>query len=191
MPLRYIILALAFLVLSCNQPGSQVSTIASGRLAAADSGQQSTTFTSNAGPITSINTGKTTPAQLVAFARTLTGITYKYGSVNPQEGFDCSGFITYTFNHFNIAVPRSSKDFTNVKEPTELKHAKPGDLILFTGTDSTQKVVGHMGIIVNAGDSISFIHATSGKQYGVTETPLNAYYQGRYLKTIRVFPQNH
>lgn len=141
-------------------------------------------------PVT-INTGTIAPAQLVAYAQTLKGIPYKYGSTDPESGFDCSGFITYVFNHFNIAVPRSSVDFTHVNQEIPLKDAKPGDLILFTGTDSTKKVVGHMGILVAANtNGATFIHSTSGKAYGVTETPLNPYYQGRYLKTIRVFAQN-
>jgi lipoprotein Spr len=141
--------------------------------------------------ITYIKTGEVTPSQIVTYARTLTGIPYKYGSIDPQQGFDCSGFITYTFNHFKIAVPRSSVDFTNVEHEIQLKDSRPGDLILFTGTDSTLKKVGHMGILVTtAAEGHQFIHSTSGKANGVTETPLNAYYQGRYLKTIRIFPQN-
>lgn len=142
-------------------------------------------------PDADINTGSTTPQQLIAYARTLNGIPYKYGSLKPEEGFDCSGFITYVFNHFKIAVPRSSVDFTNVNTEVTLKQAKPGDLILFTGTDSTKRVVGHMGILVQTGTEPVFIHSTSGKANGVTETPLNSYYQGRYMKTIRVFKQNN
>lgn len=141
--------------------------------------------------ITQINTGSTTPAEMVAFAGSLKGIPYKYGSTNPDEGFDCSGFITYVFNHFKISVPRSSVDFIAVNHQIALNQAKTGDLILFTGTDSTVKVVGHMGILIaKPGQPISFMHSTSGQAYGVTETPLNAYYMGRYMKTIRVFPQN-
>ncbi|MDT3404576.1 cell wall-associated NlpC family hydrolase [Mucilaginibacter terrae] len=138
-------------------------------------------------PDADINTGNTAPEQLIAYARTLKGIPYKYGSLKPDEGFDCSGFITYVFNHFNIVVPRSSVDFTNVNTSVTLSEAKPGDLMLFTGTDSTRRVVGHMGILVQTGSEPIFIHSTSGKANGVTETPLNSYYQGRYVKTIRVF----
>lgn len=141
-------------------------------------------------PNVTINTGNTTPAQLVAYAKTLKGVPYKYGSLKPEDGFDCSGFTTYVFNHFGIAVPRSSVDFTYVNYEIPLKDAKPGDLILFTGTDSTKRIVGHMGILVLAGHEPVFIHSTSGKAYGVTETPLNTYYQGRYMKTLRVFKQN-
>ena len=66
-------------------------------------------------------------------------------------------------------------------------NAKEGDLILFTGTDSTEHFVGHMGIVVSNTDSLRFIHSTSGKQHGVTITALNGYYQKRYVKTVRVF----
>lgn len=138
-------------------------------------------------PTTSIDTRDVDRSELVEFAKTLVGTPYKYGSIEPQQGFDCSGFITYVFNHFNIAVPRSSVDFTNVGQEVPASEAQAGDLILFTGTDSTVRVVGHMGIIVNNSDSISFIHSTSGKAYGVTITPLNKYYQGRFVKTIRIF----
>jgi lipoprotein Spr len=142
-------------------------------------------------PITHISTGTTTPAQVIAFARSLKGIPYKYGSTNPARGFDCSGFITYVFNHFGIIVPRQSVDFTRMNREIGLKDAKPGDLILFTGTDSTIRIVGHMGIIVSSPhNGLQFIHSTSGRDYGVTETPLNNYYAGRYMKTIRIFPQN-
>ena len=135
----------------------------------------------------SIDTKNTQPENLIQFAKTLIGVPYKYGSTNKNEGFDCSGFITYVFNHFDIAVPRSSVDFTYVSNEVKLSNSKPGDLILFTGTDSTKRIVGHMGIITQTVDSVKFIHATSGKAYSVTETLLNKYYQGRFMKIIRIF----
>lgn len=136
-----------------------------------------------------INTGKTTPAELVAFARSLYGIPYLYASSDPDKGFDCSGFITYVFNHFGIAVPRSSVDFTLVGKEVRAANAKPGDLILFTGTDSSIKTVGHMGIITSlTSDNVRFIHATSGRANGVTETSLSPNYLPRLVKIIRIFP---
>jgi cell wall-associated NlpC family hydrolase len=138
-----------------------------------------------------IETKNITPQQITDYAKTLIGIPYKYASTDPSKGFDCSGFITYVFNHFNIDVPRSSVDFTHVYHEVPLANAKPSDLVLFTGTDSTEKTVGHMGIIVsNINDSIAFIHSTSGKANGVTITPLNTYYMSRFVKVVRVFPQN-
>ena len=139
-----------------------------------------------------IDTKNVQPQQIIEFAKTLIGTPYKYASTDPKVGFDCSGFITYVFSHFGITVPRSSIDFTNVGREVAVTEARPGDLILFTGTDSTERFVGHMGIIyANEYDKVSFIHSTSGKAWGVTITPLNDYYKGRYVKTIRIFPQNN
>ncbi len=129
------------------------------------------------------------PDSILAFAKTLIGIPYLYASTDPEKGFDCSGFITYVFNHFNVTVPRSSVDFTNYGEEITIEAAKPGDLILFTGTDSTIRIVGHMGIVENVEeDKLHFIHSTSGKAKGVVITPFENYYKSRFVKVIRVFP---
>ncbi|HZY36642.1 MAG TPA: NlpC/P60 family protein [Mucilaginibacter sp.] len=142
--------------------------------------------------ITVIQTGNTTPVQLVDFACSLSGTPYLAGSADPEKGFDCSGFVTYVFKHFNIAVPRMSVDFTPIHHEVPLRDAKLGDLILFTGTDSTDRVVGHMGIVSSLpGEPLTFLHSTSGKARGVVETAFHtSYYQPRYIKTIRIFPQN-
>lgn len=125
---------------------------------------------------------------LVKYAKTLIGTPYVYASTDPSVGFDCSGFITHVFNHFKLTVPRSSVDFTNYGTELPKDVCRPGDLILFTGTDSTIKVVGHMGIIVaNDNGKLTFIHSTSGHAHGVTITLLNDYYMGRFVKTIKVF----
>lgn len=142
-------------------------------------------------PASQIHTKNIHPKQVIDFAKTLIGTPYRYASTDPKVGFDCSGFITYVFSHFNIIVPRSSIDFTNVGKEISTDNAKPGDLILFTGTDSTEKFVGHMGLVVsNQNQQLEFIHSTSGKKHGVTVTPFNNYYRSRFVKTIRIFPES-
>ena len=137
-----------------------------------------------------INTAAIVPDSLVAFGKSLVGTPYLYASSDPANGFDCSGFINYVFNHFGIAVPRSSVDFTDVGVEIPKEFASPGDLILFTGTDSTIRIVGHMGIVEsNEYGNLLFLHSTSGKAYGVVISPLQGYYEGRFVKVIRVFPQ--
>lgn len=134
-----------------------------------------------------VDTKKVSPAELVLYAKEFVGVPYKYASSDPQQGFDCSGFITYVFNHFGISVPRSSVDFTNVGTEVPKDKATTGDLILFTGTDSTVRIVGHMGIVTENNDTLRFIHSTSGKADGVTITALNNYYLGRFVKVVRFF----
>jgi cell wall-associated NlpC family hydrolase len=139
-----------------------------------------------------IETGNVSPTELLTYAKTLLGIPYLYASTDPAKGFDCSGFITYVFNHFGIAVPRSSVDFTNVGTEVAEMEAAPGDLVLFTGTDSTIRIVGHMGIVESNKDGkLQFIHSTSGKAKGVVITPFEKYYRSRFVKFIRIFPTTY
>jgi cell wall-associated NlpC family hydrolase len=189
--MRYLIGGYSLLVFlcSCNGPGKPTYVIVGDPVKNSSQAVVVAPMPDSAGKVTRIATGNINPQQVLTFARSLTGVPYKYGSIDPAQGFDCSGFITYVFNHFHIAVPRTSIDFTYVNRAIDVKDAKAGDLILFTGTDSTQRQVGHMGIISSAeGEDVRFIHSTSGKDNGVTETHLKPYYIGRYLKTIRIFP---
>lgn len=142
-------------------------------------------------PVTEkVSTGGIEPSSLVSYAETLIGVPYVYASTESKIGFDCSGFITHVFNHFNISVPRSSVDFTHVGITVPVEAAKRGDIILFTGTNPAETAVGHMGLVVSNNDTLQFIHSTSGKAMGVTTTPLNEYYKKRFVRISRIFPQN-
>ena len=123
------------------------------------------------------------------YAKTLIGTPYAYGSVNPSVGFDCSGFVNYVSNHFGIKVPRSSVQFTNMGKEIEQGNAMPGDIILFTGTNQNNRVVGHIGIVTeNPTTGLMFIHSSSGKNNGVTISEMSDYYKTRFIKIIRIFP---
>jgi cell wall-associated NlpC family hydrolase len=124
--------------------------------------------------------------ELVSLAQTFKGTPYKYASANPANGFDCSGFVMYVFNHFQISVPRSSYEFTKFGKEVDLKSALPGDVILFTGSNAQVRRVGHVGIITQAGDDLQFIHASSGKAYSIIETSFTPHYQKRFMKIVRV-----
>jgi cell wall-associated NlpC family hydrolase len=125
----------------------------------------------------------------VEYAKTLIGTPYLYGSVDPRNGLDCSGFVNCVSNHFGIKVPRSSVEFTNFGTTIETNNAKPGDLILFTGTAAATHMVGHIGIVTdNTNGELQFIHSSSGKSKGVTISDLDEYYKTRFVKVIRIFP---
>jgi lipoprotein Spr len=135
-----------------------------------------------------IDQAQLTPEQLLTFAQTLIGTPYRSASSSPVQGFDCSGFVNYVFKNFDIKVPRSSGDFASVGVSVKLEDAMPGDLILFTGTHTKSRRIGHVGIVFcNADSTLKFIHSTSGKAHGVTITNMDNYYHHRFVKVIRIF----
>ena len=123
---------------------------------------------------------------LIAYAQTLLGTPYLYASMNPDKGFDCSGFINYVFNHFQISVPRSSRDFENFGQTVSFPDIRKGDLILFTGTNNTIRIIGHIGIVTEPGPTLKFIHATSGKAHSVAISELDKYYESRLMRIARL-----
>ena len=125
-------------------------------------------------------------AEFVGYAKTFLGTPYKYGSAIPQNGFDCSGFISHVFSHFNVKAPRTSVDFTNEGTEIDIANAKPGDIILFTGSDNSTVIVGHMGIITSGGSLPQFIHSASGKNIGVILNNFTGYYKTHFVKVIRI-----
>ncbi len=137
-------------------------------------------------PARTIHTGNVSAEDVVAFAETLIGTRYLYGSSIKEKGFDCSGFITYVFTHFKIQVPRVSSDFTNAGEEIPISNSKKGDIILFTGSDAKSGVVGHMGIITqNNKGNVEFIHAATSR--GVMISGMNSYFVPRFVKVNRIF----
>jgi lipoprotein Spr len=131
------------------------------------------------------------PDDLLTFAQSLIGTRYRSASANPLYGFDCSGFVSYVFKNFNIPVPRSSYEFASVGEKISLTDARPGDVILFTGTHTRSRRIGHIGIVMsNDSSDITFIHSTSGKKHGVTISAMDKRYRKRFVKVVRLLKQN-
>ena len=139
-----------------------------------------------------LNTDNVSADSLIGFAKTFLNIPYRAASSNPSKGFDCSGFVSFVFKSFNVNVPRSSCDFTCIGRKINLADAKPGDIVLFTGTKSHHMhSIGHVGIVFsNDGNQLRFIHSTSGKEYCVTISAMDETYQRRFVKAVRLLKQN-
>lgn len=134
-----------------------------------------------------VDSSETKRNKLIGEAEKLIGVRYCPASSSPQSGFDCSGFVWYVFQKIGMEVPRSSSAFANVGREVKLENAKPGDIIVFTGTTNYNKSrPGHVGIVYKTGNPLQFIHSTSGKAYGVTITPLEKNYIKRFIKVVRV-----
>ena len=197
-PIVIIFLVVVFFILRNQKSGNKTSVSANKEIKSTAPANSVDTFSEKSIVVSTpekvlqvkVFTKKNKIDSLIKFAKTLIGKPYKYASTDPSVGFDCSGFINYVFNHFNIKVPRSSKDFRNAGKEIALEDSKPGDLILFTGTNPAEREIGHIGLIISNKDGISFIHSSSGKADGVVITDLNEYYLGRFVKVERVFFTN-
>ncbi|MBJ6363011.1 C40 family peptidase [Paenibacillus sp. GCM10012307] len=106
------------------------------------------------------------------------GTPYKWGGTT-TEGFDCSGFILYIFNQYDVQLPRTSKTQAETGTKLEKDELRPGDLVFFN-TDG--KGISHAGIYVGNGQ---FAHSSSSK--GVIISKLSeSYYEKRYVTARRV-----
>lgn len=133
----------------------------------------------------SVQTGNTLKDSIVEYGMELLGTPYVTAG-SGKEGFDCSGFVYFVYQHFDINVPRSSAAFENFGREIPIANVQKGDLLLFLSP--TRNAIGHIGIITNAnGRESDFIHATSGRKMQVTITNLlNEGYTRRFVKAIRV-----
>ncbi|MEW6470217.1 MAG: C40 family peptidase [Bacteroidota bacterium] len=126
---------------------------------------------------------------IVAFAKTLLGTPYKYGSCSPKA-FDCSGFVYYVLKNHGIEVPRSSYEMGKAGKEVPLSQCRKGDIILFRGTNARNPRIGHAGLIISEqGQPVQFIHSSSNKKkWGVIISSFDEseYYAKRFVKVVRV-----
>lgn len=127
--------------------------------------------------------------KMISYARSFIGTKYVWGGSTPK-GFDCSGFIQYVYNSYNIKIPRTTSEYSQLfTRSVTLKDAQVGDLIVFTGTNPNVRKPGHAGIISEINnDSIKFVHSSSSqKHFGVTETNYHkSGYPKRFLTVVRM-----
>ena len=114
---------------------------------------------------------------MIDYARKYQGVKYKYGGKNPK-GFDCSGFTSYVYDHFNIALSPSSKMQATQGRSINLKWAQKGDLLFFGRGGK----ISHVGLIVdNKKSGISVIHSTSSRGVIVENVSQSSYWKKRIM----------
>ena len=113
--------------------------------------------------------------RVARYARRFIGVPYVYGGSSPRAGFDCSGFVSYVYKHFGIALPHSSYAQLSHGRRVLRKYLKPGDLVFFAGG-------GHVGIylrgnrVIDAPHSGAVVHIST-----MTDWYSSEYYGGRRL----------
>ncbi len=95
--------------------------------------------------------------ELVQYAQTFIGKPYRYGSRNPEMGFDCSGFTSYVLSKFETFVSPSSRMQALQGRRVPLDEVLPGDLLFF----AYKGRIHHVALVVeNTSAGIVCIHST-------------------------------
>ena len=123
--------------------------------------------------------------KIVRYGMGLLGTPYVTAG-HSKKGFDCSGFVYFVFNYFEIKVPRSSSQFKNFGKEIPISDVRKGDVLLFLSP--TRNAIGHLGIVTNPkGMESDFIHSSSGCEMKVIVTSLKKPgYLRRFVKAIRI-----
>lgn len=121
----------------------------------------------------------TTSDKVANIALSFVGVPYQWGGTTPR-GFDCSGFVGYTYKQVGIYLPRTSADQFNEGQAVSKSNIKEGDLVFFSTYKSGPS---HVGIYL---DNNRFIHASDS---GVRVDTLSGnYWVKTYYGTKRVDP---
>lgn len=114
-------------------------------------------------------------SEIVLFAERFIGTPYLYGG-KTVEGFDCSGFIWFVFNHFGISLPRTSEIQYEVGISVERSDLQVGDLVYFS--DTYKEGISHSGIYLGNNDFISATSSAGVKVVSLDNVYWNAHYTG-------------
>lgn len=117
--------------------------------------------------------------KLIAEAHKVIGTPYRAGGTTPK-GFDCSGFVSYTYKKVSVSLPRSSEAMYKKGKPVSLKQLAPGDLLFFK--TSKHKGISHVAIYIGNG---RMIHATSSKGVKV-DSIHKSYWKQRFVGAKRL-----
>ncbi len=117
--------------------------------------------------------------QIAQFALQYVGYNYSWGGKDPSTGFDCSGLVYYTYQHFGYNINRVAQDQARNGVHVDPNNLQPGDILCFYSGSS---YIGHSGIYIGDG---KFVHAQNSAT-GVVITDLSGHYGQRGFEARRI-----
>ncbi len=126
--------------------------------------------------------------KMINYAAKFLGTRYILGATGPKA-FDCSGFTSYVFKNFGIALNRTSRMQYQQGEKVNTKNLRPGDLLFFSSRSSGRGNVGHVAMVVDVDPktkSCTFIHASVKKGVTYQKFPDNGYFDRHFIGAKRI-----
>lgn len=103
------------------------------------------------------------------------GIRYRWGGRSPEEGFDCSGLITYAAEQsLGLKLPRSSYELASEGESVSKRDLQVGDLVFF---NTLGRRFSHVGIYLGNNE---FVHSPRAGSVVRIESMDISYWRKRY-----------
>lgn len=119
---------------------------------------------------------------VVIFALGLMETGYRFGGKNPEAGLDCSGMVSYVFQHAaGVHLVGSAAEIARKGKPVPKRVMKPGDLVFFNTLNRSHS---HVGIYL--GDD-RFIHAPSSNGKVRADSLSSGWYASRFEESRSYF----
>lgn len=135
----------------------------------------------------SINVVSGTPGNkksndIVLYSLGLVGTNYRFGGKNPEQGFDCSGMVSYVYQQAaGINLSGSAANIARQGKPVVKSDMRPGDLVFF---NTMNRAFSHVGIYIGDG---RFVNAPSTNGKVRIDRLDNRYYAQRFDAVRRYF----
>ncbi|WP_270164855.1 C40 family peptidase [Paenibacillus sp. SYP-B4298] len=116
------------------------------------------------------------------------GVPYLFGTgpYSETKRFDCSSFVQYIYDKFDLSMPRTARAQATKGSYVERSSLRVGDLMFFyvPGRFKSNKQVGHVGIYMG---NQQMIHSSPLPEDGVQVTDINKdYWKDTFLYAKRV-----